>query len=213
MALPAGVPEGILLAVVGGAVALVVRSIRRRKAFVRTVSEDELPDLSTGIRFRVVVRRTWHDAVSGLPMAEIEFSGRKLVVCPVDQRQNGLRWTSLAGKSADLGLYGLATLAPGGADAMRDQIKDFDTSVKSADMSALVRQGEVPCDYVTIGRLLSKRETAWGEMPLDFWRMQCVFAAERGVVFEVAVPRGPDVGLVEGGMAHGSVRLFAYLAD
>jgi len=213
MALPAGVPEAILLLVVGGAVALVVRPVRRRKAFVRAVPEDELPDLTTEIRFRVVVRRTWHDAVSGLPLAEIEFSGRKLVVCPVDQRQNGVRWTSLAGKPADLGLYGLATLAPGGADAMRDQIKDFDTAVKSSNMSALVRHGDVSCDYVVIGRLLSKRETAWGDMPLDFWRMQCVFAAERGVVFEVAVPRGPEAGLAEGEMAHGSVRLFAYLAD
>lgn len=213
MALPAGVPEGILVAVVGGAIALVVRSVRRRKAFVASAPADELPDLSTEIRFRATVRRLWRDAGSGLPMAEIDFAGRKLVVCPVDQAQNAARWAALPGKAADLGLYGLATLAPGGVDAMRDRIVDFDSSVKSPDMSALVRQGEVPCDYVVIGRLLSSRAAEWGEMALDFWRMQVVVAATRGVVLEVAVPCESGTGLVPETMAHGSVRLFAYLAE
>lgn len=214
MALPSGVGEGLLLLIVGGGFALVWRSIRRRKAFASALADSELPNVATDIRFRVRARRLWRDSASGLPLAEVDFAGRKLVVCPVDHERNAGRWGLSAGKAIDIALFGLATLKPGGADAMRGQIRDFDESVSSPDVSVLIRQGETPCDYVLIGRLLSSRQSDWDGMALTVWRVQCVFTAENGVVFEASVPtEGSDPGLVAGAMAHGSVRLFAYLAD
>lgn len=212
MALPPGVLEGALLAVLAGAGALVVRSVRRRRAFLKAASDSELPDLRTEVRLRVTVRRLWQDPQQQLPLVEVSLDRRRFVLCPVDHGEKADAWGALVGKEAQIALYGLATLAPGGAEAMRDRIKDADTLDLTPDFVTLVHEGQFPNDYVVIGRTLSRRDAAWGEMALDLWRVQCVRAPDLTLVLEMGTPHEGAPALSEGGMAHGSVRLFGYLA-
>lgn len=210
MTLPPGVPEGLLFVVIAGGMALVVRSVRRRRQFVTAAPVDELPDLITESRLRVRVRRLWRDAGSGLPMVESEHRGRRLVFCAVDQGSASAGWSAAIGKERDAALYGLATLAVGGAEAMRDRIRNADQLEMGADFSVLVHEGQHPNDYVVIGRALDRRAAAWGEMALDVWRVRCALGKEDFLVLDLAVPSGGLDIPPEGAMVHGSVRLFGY---
>ncbi|MFM7322327.1 MAG: hypothetical protein ACKO5K_12505 [Armatimonadota bacterium] len=213
MTLPAGIPEGLLFAVLAGGVALVVRSVRRRRQFVAAAPVDELPDLTTESRLRMRVRRLWRDSGSGMPMVEAEHRGRRLVFCAVDQGSASAGWSAAIGKERDVAVYGLATLAPGGAEAMRDRIRNADKLQMGADFSALVHEGQHPNDYVVIGRALDRRDAAWGEMSLDVWRVRCAIGSEDFLVLDLAVPAGGEGVPPEGGMVHGSARLFGYGVD
>lgn len=212
MGLPPGLPEGALLAVLVGAGALVVRSVRRRRAFLKAASDTDLPDLETEIRLRVQVRRLWQDPQQQVPLVEVSLDRRRFVFCPVDHAARSAEWGAQVGKEVEIGLYGLATLAPGGAEAMRDRIKDADQLELGPDFVTLVREGQFPNDFVVIGRVLSVRDAAWGSMPLRVYRVQCVHAQDLTLVLEMGVPRDDGPVLEDGAMTHGSVRLFGYLA-
>jgi hypothetical protein len=201
-----------LLLVLGGFAALVGRSIKRRKEFLATVTTDasELPDLATELRLTGTLRRLWRDTQEGLPLAELGVGSRKFIFCTTDQAAHGERYKTLIGKPVEVALYGLATLAPGGAEAMREQLRDADKV--APDTVALVHTGQLENDYVVIGRLLSQRPDAWGELPLVVYRAQVLRTDELTLVLELAVPTPHDtVPLPASSLAHGSVRLFGYL--
>ena len=213
MTLPPGVAEGSLLAVLVGAGALILRSVRRRKAFLKAAPDSELPDLTTSSRLTVTLRRVWQDGAQHAPVVEAQLAEkRRLVFCPTDHARVGARYTSGIGKPAELALFGLASLSAGGVEAMRDQIRDIDEVEITPDMVRLIHAGQFANDYVVIGRVLSWREDTWGELPLWVYRVQCVRAPDLTLVIELACPKTDDPPLPDDTMAHGSARLFGYLS-
>lgn len=202
----------VLLLVLGGFGALVARSVKRRKDFLTSplLGEAELPDLVTDQRVTGTLRRLWRDPKQGLPLAELGLAGRNLPFCATDLATEGERYKTAVGKPTTLALYGLATLAPGGIEAMKEQIRDADKV--PADSVLLVREGELENDYVVICRLLSQREALWGELPLVVYRAQVLRSPELSLELELAVVRQDgDTTLPNNSLAHGSVRLFGYL--
>ena len=201
----------VLLVVLGGMGALVARSLRRRKDFLQAVTPDgtELPDLQTEQRLTATLRRLWRDAQQGLPLVEAGTETLKLVFCPTDHAASAERYKTGIGKPAELALFGLATLAPGGIEAIRHQIVDADKHALSAQTVLLLRQGQFDNDYVVVCRLLSQRPAIWGELALTVWRAQVQEQGGQPLVIELAVPQETD--LTENTFAHGSVRLFGYL--
>ena len=201
-----------LLLVLGGFGALVARSLKRRKEFLTVGAADasELPDLVTELRLAGTLRRLWRDPQEGLPLAELGVGSQRLIVCTTDQAAHAERYKAAVSKPCALALYGLATLAPGGADAMRDLLRDADKL--SADTLALVRQGKLENDYVVICRILSHRTATWGELPLTVYRAQVVKSDALTLTMELAVPNSENSApLPDNSLAHGSVRLFGYL--
>ncbi|WP_395091999.1 hypothetical protein [Armatimonas sp.] len=201
-----------LLLVLGGFGALVVRSVKRRKAFLSTVTSDsaELPDLRTELRLTGTLRRLWRDPQEGLPLAELGVGSQRFVFCTTDQAIHGERYKAAIGKTIEVALYGLATLAPGGVEAMQEQLRDADKV--PPDTVTLVHEGQLENDYVVIGRLLSQRSDTWGELPLAVYRAQVLHTSELTLVLELAVPSPQDAApLPANSLAHGSVRLFGYL--
>lgn len=202
----------VLVLILGGFGALVARSLKRRKDFLTTVSAaaSELPDLITEQRIGGILRRLWRDPQEGLPLAELAVNSHRFILCTTDQSTHAERYKTLVSKPCELALYGLATLAPGGADAMRDLLRDSDKL--PADTLALVRQGKLGNDYVVICRILSHRIAAWGELPLMVYRAQVIASDSLNLILELAVPSSDNTApLPENSLAHGSVRLFGYL--
>ena len=201
-----------LLLVLGGFGALVARSLKRRKEFLTVGAADasELPDLLTDVRLTGVLRRLWRDPQEGLPLAELAVGSHRLIVCTTDQAAQAERYKAIVSKPCELALFGLATLAPGGADAMHDLLRDAETL--APDTLALVRQGKLENDYVVIGKILSHRTAAWGELPLIVYKAQVIRSGDLNLIFELAVPNSENAPpLPDSSLAHGSVRLFGYL--
>ena len=201
-----------LLLILAGFGGLVVRSVRRRKDFLSTVTNNSaaLPDLETELRLTGTLRRLWRDPQEGLPLAELGVGSRRFIFCTTDQATSGERYKAAVGKSVTVALYGLATLAPGGSEAMREQLRDADRV--APDTVTLVHEGQLENDYVVIGRLLSHRPHLWGEVPLMVYRAQVLRTDDLTLILELAVPSPQsDVPLPDDSLAHGSVRLFGYL--
>lgn len=215
--LPEGVGEILLLLVIVGAVFLVVRSVRRRRAFASASEQAELPDLSTTQRVSARVKRIFRDPAQGVVLVEATVGPQTLFFCATDYPAAQSQWDELMGKTADVALYGLATLEPGGVEAMRDQIKDADKMDLDPNLVTLVHEGQFANDYVIIGRVIDSREDSWGEMPLAVYRTK-VFDTDRlTLILEMAVPRSDDgsstAALAPQSLVHGSARFFGYLAS
>lgn len=209
--LPSEILPFLLLAVLVGAAALVLRSVRRRRAFLKASSDAEMPDLVTELRLTGTLRRLFRETAEGLPLAELGIGRHRLIFCPTDHDANAQRYRERLGKSAEVALYGLASLEPGGVEAMREQVRNADSL--SPETVALVHEGQLPNDYVAIGRVLSARDDRWGEMALTVYRLQIVRTDDMTLVLEVAVPKTEGAApLPEKTLAHGPVRLFGYLA-
>ena len=200
----------VLVVVLGGFGALVARSLRRRKDFLKEVTVDdvELPDLTTEQRVSLMLRRLWRDPQQGLPLVEGAGEAGKVVFCPTDHALKAESYKNGVGKSADVALFALATLAPGGIEAMKDQIVDADKQALHPDTLLLLHQGQFDNDYVVICRIRRVREAIWGELSLVVYLAQ----VRAGMQLELAVPNDPTQPfLTEGSLAHGSARLFGYL--
>ena len=206
--LPLGGLEFVLLFVLIGFVALVIRGVRRRNSFQFAVEPGLLPTLTTETRVVGKVRRVFRNPALGLPLVEIAVGKRVLIFCPTDHQANQKTYKERIGKSVTVAPFGLATLEPGGADAIRDQIRDADEVEPTPDLLRFLHVGQHPNDYFAIGRVVSSREETWDDDPLILYRLQ----AAPDLTLEVATPKTETV-FADGSMAHGSVRLFAYLTE
>lgn len=205
----------LLLAVLIGGFVLVVRAVRRRGDFAPadTDAPADLPDLITQQRVSGTVRRVFRDNAQGAWLVEVQFGKRRLAFCPTDFAANGARYREAAGKEIDVALYALSTLAPGGVEAMRDQIKDIDRVTVTPDMVRLVPAGEFANDYAVIGRALSHREDSASGIPVRVYRTEVVRSNDAQMVLELAVPNVPGTApFPDRSMVHGSARLYGYLA-
>jgi hypothetical protein len=206
--LPLGGLEFVLLFVLVGFAALVIRGVRRRNSFQVSVEPGVLPTLTAETRMTGKVRRVFRSPALGLPLVELAVGKRLLVFCPTDHEARHEAYKKQIGKSVTIAAFGLATLEPGGADTIRDQIRDADEIEITPDLLRFLRVGEAPNDYFAIGRVISSREESWGDGPLTFYRLQ----AAPDLTLEVATPRS-ETPMHDKSMAHGSVRLFGYLTE
>ena len=211
--LPPGVPEALLLVVILTAIFGVVTLVRRRRRFARAEADADLPDLLTEQRLLLTPRRVYRDPLQGVWLVEAsagKTGKRKLVFCAADFEKNQARYESLLGKPADIALYGLATLASGGAEAMRDQIRDADRI--TPDLVRLIPTGQYANDHVVIGRLLSHRDETVSGVAVRVYRAQVIRADDLTLILELAVERAADSPcLSDESMVHGSARLYGYL--
>lgn len=203
----------LLVLLLGGFGALVGRSLKRRKEFLTTGqigAGEELPTLVPEQRLSGTLRRLWRDPQQGLPLAELGVGSRRFIFCPTDPTENGEHYKAAIGKPVTVALYGLATLAPGGVEAMREQLRDAEKL--GPETLALVRQGQLENDYVAICRVQSNRGASWGEFPLTVYTAQLLASDDLNLTLELAVPTDPStLPLPDNTLAHGSVRLFGYL--
>jgi hypothetical protein len=204
--------EWVLLALFVLLAFLAVRAVRRRRAFVPAQVEAALPRLETEQRVTGTIRRVWRDPEQGVWLATAEVGGFRLSFCAVDYAGAADRYLDLTGKPADIALFALATLEPGGVEAMRHQIKDIEKIRPRPDLVTLVREGQYANDYVVIGQVLDAREDAWDEMPLTVYRTQAVRRDDLTLVLDLAAPRA-ETPFAPRALVHGSARLFGYLAS
>jgi hypothetical protein len=199
-----GIGLGIVLI---GAGIVVVRGIRRRAAFSVTSSRESLlPRLDVVSRVEGKVRRVLRDPTTSEPLVEIAVGNRVLVFCPADHTDRSDDWRLSIGKTVEVALYGLATLAPGGADTIKDQIKDADQIEITPDLLRFLPVGVQKNDYFAIGRALSHRPDSLAGDPLVVYRLQTA----SDLTLDVATP-DDGAPFAENLMVHGSVRLFGYL--
>jgi hypothetical protein len=212
--LPRGVAEAILLVFVLLIGYVIVRSVRRRHEFAPITPDAgvELPTLTTEQRITGRVRRVWRDPEQGVWLVEIVLGKRRFTFCATDYATRSAEYQALVGKQADFALYALAMLAPGGVEAMKDQIKDFDKVEITPEMVRLIPTGQFANDHVIIGRILSHREEEMDGMSLRIYRTQVIRNEELTVVLELAVENSTSPVLKNQSMAHGSARLYGYLA-
>ena len=206
--LPLGGLEFVLLFLLLVFAALVIRGVRRRNSFQLAVEPGLLPTLATETRIAGKVRRVFRNPALGLPLVEIAVGKRLLIFCPTDHDTNQKTYKAKIGKSVTVAPFGLATLEAGGADTIRDQIRDADTVEPTPDLLRFLHVGQHPNDYFAIGRVVSSREETWDDDPLTLYRLQ----AAPDLTLEVATPKTASV-FADGSMAHGSVRLFGYLTS
>jgi hypothetical protein len=210
--LPRGVPEALLLLVILGVIVIIVRAVRRRRAFAPVTAETDLPTLTTTQRIVGTIRRTYRDPAQGVWLVEISVGKRRFTFCATDYEHNADRYQSLIGKQGDLALYALATLEAGGVETMRDQIKDIDKVEVTPDLVRLIPAGQFANDHAVIGRALSHRDEEMDGMPLTVYRTQVIRGGDLTMVLELATQRH-DSPLPDQTMVHGSARLYGYLAD
>lgn len=211
--LPPGVLEALLLVVLIGAFVLVVRGVRRRRAFARVEADTDLPDLETAQRITATVKRVYRDPAQGVWLVETMLGRRRLTLCAADFAWKADAWRALVGKDADIAVYALASLAPGGVEAMRDQIKDYDKVEITPDLVRLVPAGEFANDHAVIGRVLSHRTDDAAGVPVDVYRAEVVRSQDLTLILELAVPKEPGTTpFAPQSMVHGSGRLYGYLA-
>ncbi|MDX1930984.1 MAG: hypothetical protein SFU56_00110 [Capsulimonadales bacterium] len=207
--LPPGVPEFLLLLVIVGAILFVARRVARRRAFARKEADVPLPALTTDLRVRGIVRKVYRDPQQGVWLMELSIARRRFVLCLTDASERLTEYQAMVGKEADIALFGLATLAPGGAEAIRDQITDIDSVDLSTNPVRLIPGGQFANDYVVIGRVLSHREEEMDGLRLIVYRMQVARSDELTLVLELAVELSPDFPpYPEDSMVHGSARLY-----
>jgi hypothetical protein len=210
--LPRGVPEALLLLVILSAVVLVIRAIRRRRAFAPVEADADLPPLTTTQRLVGTLRRVYRDPAQGVWLADLGVGKRKFTLCLTDYAQNAARYESLLGKQADFAIFALSTLAEGGVEAMRDQIKDIDKVEITPDLVRLIPAGQYANDHAVIGRILSHREEEMDGLPLTVYRTQVVRGNDLTLVMELAAQK-QGAPFADQTMVHGSARLFGYLAE
>jgi hypothetical protein len=201
-----GIALGVVLVGVG---VVVVRGIRRRAAFSVTSKRTSLvPRLDVSSRAMGKVRRVLRDPTTSEPLVEIAVGNRVLVLCPADHTERADDWRLSIGKTVEIALYGLATLAPGGADTIKDQIKDADQLEITPDLLRFLRVGVQQNDYFAIGRALSHQTDSLGDDPLVVYRLQTA----PDLTLDVGTP-ADGKPFPESLMVHGSVRLYGYLPD
>lgn len=202
-----------LFAAVAAFVVLVVVRVRRRRAFAPAQADAPLPNLATQQRASATIRRTFRDPAQGVWLVDVVVGPKRLTFCATDYAANAARYTGLVGQTVEVALYALATLAPGGVEAIRDQIKDIDKVEAKPDLVALVREGQHANDYVVIGRVLDARPDAWDEMALTVYRTQVIRSDQMTFVLDLAAPQAASGdGFAPRSLVHGSARLFGYLA-
>lgn len=210
--LPPGAPEALLLLVILVAIASVIMLVRRRRRFARIEADVELPDLKTEQRTLITLRRIFRDPAQGVWLAE-GTSGktgkRRLVLCLTDYEAKRKHYDESVGKVTDFSLFGMATLAAGGAEAMRDQIRDADKI--TGDAMRLIPAGQYANDYVVIGRIASRREDAVNGIPVMLYRVQVTAADDLTLMLELACDPDVTPALSENSMTHGAARLYGYL--
>ena len=211
--LPPGVPEALLLILILTAIIGVVVLTRRRRRHARAEADVSLPDFKTEQTALATVRRVYRDPAQGVWLVEAtvgKTGKRRLVFCAADYETDRSRYDSLVGKTTVFHLYGMATLAPGGADAIRDQIRDAERI--TPDMVRLLPGGQYANDHVVIGRILSHQEETVSEVPVYVYRTQVIRNDDLTLVLELAAERLPDAPpLPNDAMTHGSARLYGYL--
>jgi len=213
--LPPEVLGAVLLLLLLGGLFLVVRAVRRRGEFARPGADEgvELPDLTTQQRIAATVRRVYRDPAQGVWLVEAQLGKRRITFCATDHAQNAERYAGLAGQEADFALYALSMLAPGGVEAMRDQIKDIDKVTITPDLVRLVAAGEFANDHAVIGRVLSRRDDSAAGVPVTVYRTEVVRGKDLQMVLELAAPAVPGTDpFPDRSMVHGSARLYGYLA-
>jgi len=215
--LPPGVAEVLLVLVLLAAFVVVVRSFRQRHtvgARILATPQTDLPTVTTGQRVTATVRRVWRDNAQGVTLVEIQMGKRRFVFCPTDSGTSEERYAALIGKEADIALYALSTLALGGVDTMRDQIKDYDKVKVTPDLVRLIPAGQFANDHAVIGRILSHREDTMSDgTPLHIYRTQVVRGDDLTLVLELATDtENHSSPFADQAMVHGSARLFGYLA-
>lgn len=219
--LPPGVGEVLLLALFVGFFALSVRQVRRRRQFapVGASADVALPDLNTLQRLTGNLRRTWRDPEQQVWLAEVTVGRRRFTFCATDHETRAEEYTRLAQKGAtpaDVAVYALATLVPGGADTMRDQIKDAGKVPITPDLVRLISVGDAPGqvanDYAVIGRILSHRDDTISGLDVTVYRTQVINGDNFILTLELAVQKTDTPPFPEGSMVHGSARLYGSLA-
>jgi hypothetical protein len=217
--LPPGTLEFLLFAVVVGAAIIFIRAISRRHLppAGAVESEEAIPALSTQHRVTGTLNKVIFDRVQSVWLAEVIVGKRRMTFCATDYASERERYTSQIGKSVDVALYGLATLAAGGAEAMQEQIKDLDKVDLSRDPVRLVKAGQFLNDYVVIGRVLSHRDDSLSDgTPLRVYRCEVVRTDDLGLVIELGVEREEtqqSTVFPDQSMVHGSARLFGGFAS
>ena len=209
--LPPGLPEFVLLALLVGLVVFVVRRVGRRRKFARVEADAPLPALATDLRLRGMVRRLYRDPNQGVWLLDFTLGRRRFTFCVTDYAAAQAAYTKAMGREANFAIYGLATLAPGGAEAIRDQITDADSIDLSTDPVRLISGGEFANDYVVIGRVLSSRPDSMDEMPLTVYRVQVVRTDDLTLVLELATPQSNSDTFPDNSMVHGSARLYGQI--
>jgi hypothetical protein len=144
---------------------------------------------------------------------DLGIAKRHFTLCLTDYATHAQEYTDLVGKETDIALYGLATLAVGGAEAMREQIRDIDRVDLSTNPVRLLPGGQLANDHVVIGKALSHRSEVMDGIPLTIYRTQVVRAEDLTLVLELAVDSSTAPLFSEGEMIHGSARLYGHLAD
>ncbi len=209
--LPPGVGEVILFATVLGGIGIVARAVRRRKNFTLPTDTD-LPDLQTPGRITATIRRVYRDAAQNVWLVEASVGKRRVTFCATDYEQNAERYQSVTGEKADVALFGTATLAPGGAEAMREQIKDIDKVDLTKDPVRLIPAGQFANDHAVIGRILSHRSDTMSGFAVHVYRAQVARTDDLTLVIELATePEGTP--FPSQSMVHGAARLYGYLAS
>lgn len=223
------IAQALLVALLLGAILLVVRVLRGRGGS-RTAPlaaltpeqvadlTDALPQLETQQRVSAPVVRVLPSAgETALPLVELRLGRRPLIFTPIDlQKPNAAaRYETAAAKDAppsDVALFALCALEEGGADTMREQIKDFDKVKDAAGVVRLLPAQTQAGDYIVIARVLSHRRDDVSEgMPVIVYRAETIKNADTQLIIELAVPDDGQTPFADGAMVHGTARMYGYL--
>ena len=217
--LPPGSLEFLLLVVLVAAFVFVVRTVKGRTPLLpNTAGEadgDAVPFFETPVRFRARVRRVFRDRDQDALLVEAHVGKKSLIFRAADAQENANRYQNLANQKepVDFAIVALATLAPGGAEAMRHQIKDWDEANVRPDTVGLFPAGSLPNDYAVIARIVSRRDEMLSGETVWVYRAQVVKNGAQELFMELAADAAPPaVPLSENTLAHGSARLFGVLA-
>ena len=218
--LPPGTLEVLLFVVLVGAFIFVVRNVRNRHAVVlpgtaTPDTESDLPFLETPLRVRAAIRRVFRDPAQDALLVEAQVGKKRFVFRAADAPNHRERYEKLIGtkETADLAVYALATLAPGGAEAIRHQIKDWDKANARPDMVGLFSAGQYANDYAVIARIVSHRDDTVSGESVWVYRAQVVKTPDQELFMELAVDAElSDEPFPTDAMVHGSARLFGSFA-
>lgn len=227
------IAQALLVALLLGAILLVVRVVRGRgksravPLAALTLEQvaalsDALPHLETQHRVSAPVVRVLAAAPSAsgetaLPLVELRLGKRPLIFTPIDlvKPNAAARYEAAAAKDAppsDIALFALCALEEGGADTMRERIKDFDKVKDAAGVVRLLPAQTQAGDYVVIARVLSHRRDEVSEgLPVLVYRAETVKNADLQLIIELAVPDENQTPFADGARVHGTARMYGYL--
>jgi hypothetical protein len=202
-----GLLEGTLAVILLGGGVMVVRAVGRRRQFQKNAAEVVLPNLQTSVRVTGTLQRLYRDTAQGVTLATLKVGERILTFCPTDD-------TTAAGYAlgevVSVALFALSTLEPGGfeKESVRSLVRDVPHEELTPERTVLAHAGEFANDYWIVGHMTHSRRDAWDDMELVVYNAQT-----QVVTLELAVP---EAGKLPGDLpmqAHGSARLFGYLAE